>query len=308
MREKLLAGCLFVSTLGCGSMLPSSEATTAAAKHSGSEDRSVLAKARLSAADESVLTRAARPATLPAETPSDSDSSAEGMPLAERKIIYRAELDLMVDDFDQTELAAPRLVAEHGGYLANVELTRNTGDNRHGRWTIRVPVDRFESLLDAVSQLGVPTRRQQSGQDVSEEYIDLEARLLTKKKFEERLIKLVEDRTDNVKDLIVVEQQLARVRTEIEQMQGRLRYLQNQTSMTTVTLTAQEQHNYTPPETPGLGSRIATTWNGSLGSMQNVGAGVVLASVSAAPWLLMVGVVVGPAWMLRRRSTTKQEA
>ena len=299
MCRTLLISSLLLSTLGCGGALPASQSP--GEKLAGGRPSSQMA----AGGEASFVTRgrdAASNSAAPNRFPQLQDGDSQ------RKIIYRAQLDLVVNDFDKTELAAPRLVAEHGGYLADVHLARNAGDNRYGKWTIRVPVDRFEAFLDAASKLGVPTRRQQSGQDVTEEYIDLEARLVTKQKFEERLIKLVEDRADSVKDLIVVEQQLARVRTEIEQMQGRQRYLQNQTSMTTVTLTAQEQHDYTPPETPGLGSQIAMTWNGSLGSMQNLGANLVLVGVSAAPWLLMVGAVVGPAWMMRRRSTPQREA
>ncbi|MEM6329233.1 MAG: DUF4349 domain-containing protein [Planctomycetota bacterium] len=234
--------------------------------------------------------------------PADGSAAAEPAAAAARKIIYQARVDLVVEDFSPMEGDVARLIAEHGGYLANLQLSRNTGDNRSGRWVARVPVDRFEAFLAAVSTLGVPERREQSGQDVTAEFVDLEARLAAKQKFEARLLKLVEERTDGVKDLIEVERELSRVRGEIEQMQGRRRYLVNQTSLTTVTLNAREEQDYTPPEAPGFGRQIAAAWSGSLGGLQEVGAGCVLLGVRLAPWLLVAGAVVVPTvWWLKPR-------
>ncbi|MGI9456288.1 MAG: DUF4349 domain-containing protein [Aeoliella sp.] len=219
----------------------------------------------------------------------------------QRKIIYVANLSLVVDDFGKTEQAIPELVELHGGYLSNANVSRNRGSERSGNWTARIPVDAFDQFLDATVELGIPERREQTGQDVTEEFVDLEARIASKKKLEERILELLDDNKGEIKDVIEVERELERVRTEIEQMEGRLRYLKNRTALTTVTIHAREEKDYTPPQAPGFGGRIANAWTNSTGAMGSTAEGLLLFIVACLPWLLLVGVIVGPLWYWRRR-------
>src|SRR5690606_35499913 len=119
------------------------------------------------------------------------------------------------------------LVQSSGGYLALTDIARNQGTERSGRWVVRIPVAGYDTFLNALSQIGVKERFHQSTQEVTEEYVDLEARIASKKKLEERILELLDNRDGEIKDVIVIEQELARVRTEIEQMEGRLRVLEN---------------------------------------------------------------------------------
>jgi hypothetical protein len=164
-----------------------------------------------------------------------------------------------------------------------------------------VPVATFEEFLNASGNLGVPERREQNGQDVTEEYVDLEARIRSKKQLEERILELLAANKGEIKDVIEVERELSRVRTEIEQMEGRLRYLADRTELTTVTLTVREEKEYQPPQAPGLGSQIAATWSNSTTGIWSLGKGIVLVAVATLPWLILVGIVVGPLWAWRRR-------
>ena len=224
----------------------------------------------------------------------------------QRKIIYEAEVSLVVTDFSSAETEMPRLVKEHGGYLADVSIDRTVGERRSGRWQARIPVDRFEPFLAAVSSLGVPESRGQTAEDVTEEYIDLGTRIANKKRLEERILKLLQDSEGKIKDVIEVERELARVRGEIEQMEGRLRYLTNRIDLTTVTITAREQRDYVPPEAPTLAGRIQQAWETSLASLRRFGEGVMVAIVFAFPWLVALVVVWGPAvWYARRRKAVR---
>ena len=72
----------------------------------------------------------------------------------------------------------------------------------------RIPVDRFEAFLEGVARLGVPESRQQTAQDVTEEFVDLNARIANKKRLEERILKLLQDSEGKIKDIIEVEGEL----------------------------------------------------------------------------------------------------
>ena len=130
-----------------------------------------------------------------------SDTSTAALQQPSRKIIYDAEVTVVVNDFAAAEKAIARLVTDHGGYLADVSIDRAAGEQRSGRWKARIPVDRFDAFLEAVADLGVPTSRRQTAQDVTEEYVDLEARISNKKRLEERILDLLNASSGEIKDI-----------------------------------------------------------------------------------------------------------
>ena len=231
----------------------------------------------------------------------DSASEESVDAIDNRKIIYTASLAIVVDDFSGVEQSIASLVKQYGGFVADANVSLNQGSQRSGTWTVRIPARSFESFLDASGDLGVPERREQHGQDVTEEYVDLEARIRSKKQLEERILELLADNKGEIKDVIEVERELSRVRTEIEQMEGRLRYLTDRTKLTTVTLNVREEQDYTPPQAPGFGTQIARAWSGSTGTIVSAARGLMLAVVACVPWLVLAGVIVVPVWRWRHR-------
>ena len=192
-------------------------------------------------------------------------SSNDGVDIpSNRKIIYAASLQLVVTDFDGLERKVTTLVDTNDGYIANADMDRLQGEKRSGKWVCRIPVHRYAKFLSEVSALGIAVARTQDAQDVSEEFVDLRARIANKRKLETRILNLLNRPNDSLQHVIEVEQELARVREEIERMEGRLRYLADKTSLATVTIEAREEREYTPPETPTFSSRISTTWTNSV--------------------------------------------
>jgi len=215
-------------------------------------------------------------------------------------------MTLVVDDLPKTEKELTSLVQEQGGYFADASVDRQQDERLSGRWQVRIPVAQFEAFLEAVSKLGVPEVRRQTAQDVTEEFVDLKARIANKKRLEDRIVELLETNDGKIKDVIEVERELARVRSEIEQMEGRLRYLTDRTEMTTVTITAREERDYVPPAAPTFGSRIAGAWSGSLLALRKFGENFVVAIVYLGPWLVIGGVLlVPPVWLIYRRANGK---
>jgi hypothetical protein len=230
---------------------------------------------------------------------------AGGAQANDRKITYKATLWLTVEDFDATEKGIGALVKESGGYIAHFREDRSYGNLRGGEWVLRVPVERFDTVLDGASRLGVPQNREVTAEDITEEYVDLSARLKSKQGIEARLLELVKTKAGEVKDIVAVETELGRVREEIERIEGRLRFLADRVALTTITIHAHEQRGYRP-EQATLAGKIATTFWASIDGMRMLAEAALLAAVAIGPWLVLLIVVVLPPIMVLRRLTRRR--
>ena len=130
--------------------------------------------------------------------------------------------------------------------------------------------DSYHEFLSAAGDIGVPASRIENASDVTEEFVDVEARIKNKRKLEARILELLDRREDKIQHVIEVERELARVREEIERMEGRMRYLKDKTSLTTITITVREQRDYVPEQAPTFTNRIGNAWNASLSHCQRV--------------------------------------
>jgi hypothetical protein len=224
-----------------------------------------------------------------------------------RRIIYEADLAVVVKDVSAAEKELLAQLKELGGYIAEATVNRVQGEQLSGQWRVRIPVDKFEDFLDSISRLGVTENRRQTAQDVTEEYVDLEAQIANKQKLEERIIGLLEKSTGKISDVIAVEHELGRIRNEIERMEGRLKYLSNRTEMTTVSIAFREEQEYVPEQAPTLSSRVGETWDSSLTSLGEFGERLLLATVAASPWIAITSVILVPTfWFASKRSQGKK--
>ncbi len=226
----------------------------------------------------------------PAEDAADPQAAT---PVA-RKLIYTATVHLVVKDFGATDSKIQSLTESVGGFIAEFREDRTYGDRRAGRWVVRIPTARFQEFLDQVVTFGVPETRQIDAQDVTEEYVDLEARIANKKKLEQRILDLLENQTGEIKDVIAVETELARVREEIERMEGRLRYLANRVELTTITISAREEVDYVPPQAPTFTGKVRNVWGQSLAALRQTAEVFALAAVALTPWLTVMAVFGAP--------------
>jgi hypothetical protein len=230
----------------------------------------------------------------------DAVSGDQPAPRAERKIIYTASLDLYVEEFDPIPAEIETLAREHDAFIADSSIDTATGRPRSGSWTIRVPVARYDSLLDAAGKLGELQRRTADSREVTAEYYDLESRLRNKEREEARLLEHLEEATGTLEEILTVEKELARVRTEAEQVEGQLRLLKDLAALSTVTLNITEIQGYVPTESPTFATRIGRTWTESLSGLQEAGQLLVIAVVALAPWAIVVAVPVGVVILLVR--------
>jgi hypothetical protein len=290
IRSLMIAGCLIGISLsgviGCARQDSVSLA-------GGSVERAMAATAQ--SADDVALV---------------SGGDAVRRPESTRKIIYTADIDLVVKDFAQFEKRLPGLIADQKGVVAERKTDRQHGDHRGGRWIIRVPVQGYDAFLSGLNTLGFARSRSETSDDVTKAYVDLEARISNKRKLEERIIAMLQERPGKLTELMAMERELSRVREEIERMEGRLRVLTDQTSLATVKLRVSEEATYEPPAAPTLGDRIAASWGGSIGAIRRIAAGLVIASVALIPWLaIFLPLTAGAYWGRKRyRHADRYEA
>lgn len=181
----------------------------------------------------------------------ESDSSVAGMAVAEeipvakqltpptpplqeqQKIIKTARLAFETNDLEATRQKILKLASQYKGLVQNDNSGKDY--NRiYKNLTVRIPTENFKTFIDGISE-GVDyfDSRDISQQDVSEEFVDLQARLKAKRTLENRYLELLK-KANTVKEMLEIERELSNIREEIEAKQGRLQYLQNQVSMSTV--------------------------------------------------------------------------
>ncbi len=131
-----------------------------------------------------------------------------------RMIIRSGTMSMEVDSYDETEGKIKDIVRNFGGYLTNSNSKLNPEGKKQGSITIRVPSEKFDGMIADLSKIGKVMNQNITGNDVTEEYMDADARLKTQRELESRLLKLLEEKTARLTDVVEVEQKLANVREQ----------------------------------------------------------------------------------------------
>jgi uncharacterized protein DUF4349 len=308
--SKSLSTLLVVAFVGCSEQQPfDAQATgtkiiTRSAGISQEQTKVAAPAATPSAPARAEMTLTDGSVTMLATATQPGAAGATAGPSAiSRKIIYDAQVDVIVESVDPIAKRVTTLVQDARGYIAEQNVTGSPGSLRSMRWKIRIPVEQFDSFVESVVSLGELERNNRTSQDVSDQYYDIEARIKNKRVEEQTLNKILQERSGKLEDVLKIEIELSRVRGEIEQLEGKIRVLENLSSLATLTLNVREREKYAPsaPVVASFGTQISRTWDSSMLSLVNLGKAIVLWTVSWAIWLpfLFVGAIV--AWVLGRK-------
>ncbi len=218
-----------------------------------------------------------------------------------RKIIYNTKIGLVVKDYQAFETDLPQLVNSFGGFVASNKTKRRYNNSQSGTWIVRLPVSEYTNFLAGVTSLGFAESRSENAQDVTEEFVDVQARVKNKKQLEARILKMLEERNGKLTDVLEIERELSRVREEVERMEGRLRFLKDRTSLATVTISCREEKEYVPAAAPTLASRASKSWSDSIGALQSFGSNLLVGAIGATPWLIVFGSLFVLAVLVIRR-------
>ncbi|QOY38744.2 DUF4349 domain-containing protein [Anaerobacillus isosaccharinicus] len=156
--------------------------------------------------------------------------------VSERMVIYNANLSLEVKDYHKIEAQIQEKVSTLGGYVLESSIYFSGKERINGNLVVKVPQKSFQSFINEVESASVKVHdRHVSGNDVTEEFVDLESRLRSKRVVEERLLSFME-KAEQTEDLLKISSDLGKVQEEIEQLLGRMNYLKTNVDFSTVTL------------------------------------------------------------------------
>jgi hypothetical protein len=193
------------------------------------------------------------PAPAVAEPPAVSVVGTQDF-VSERMIVRTANLSLVVEDTEETLEAIEDLAAELGGYISNLNAWR-VNEQLAATVTLRVPSVSFDEARERVKDLATELENENvSGQDVSEEYVDLEARLRNLERVEDELLEFLaaaQESNEDIEDIFIIYERITQVRQEIEQIQGRMQYLENVTTLATLTINLTPEEEVEPVVEPG---------------------------------------------------------
>ena len=150
-----------------------------------------------------------------------------------RKMIREGHVSMRVKDLDESRGALTDLVTNSGGFISNVYFNR-TGTNHRMELTFRIPSEGFLEFVASLREMGTILSENIESKDVTDQWVDLGRRIETKEKLATRLEELIRNKSYQFRDLLKVEEELARLRLEIEQLKGSLRGLDDRIALSTL--------------------------------------------------------------------------
>jgi hypothetical protein len=208
-----------------------------------------------------------------------------------RMIIRTGTMSVENDSFDETENKAKEITKNLGGYITNSTAQVNQSGKKQGILTIRVQADKYDALLAELAKTGKVMNQNITGRDVTEEFVDAEARLKTQRELEARLLQLLAEKTANLTAVVEVEQKLSSVRENIERTEGRMRMLKDQASFSTITLSIYEPAILNT-SSGGFFYELERGFEKGLTGFTKVLAGIITFVIAMAPILAILGFIV----------------
>jgi hypothetical protein len=223
--------------------------------------------------------------TAPGKLPSAGEAKAL---ITETKIIKTAHLDFQVDSLAKSKKQISQLVDAEKGYISNLEET-NDRTRIQASFTIRVPAASFDRLVENILKEGKYISGSKiERRDVTEEFVDLKARMETKKAEEVRYREILHQ-SKSVEDILKVENALGALREDIEAKEGRMNYLAHQAEYSTISAVVYQTLPSTrPPQSEGFFSRLASSlaygWTGLVDFF--------IGLITIWPALIIIGIII----------------
>ena len=233
---------------------------------------------------------------------STAQSAQSAQSAQNSKIIYTANLTLESKDYDAARAALDEALADADGYMESSNESTYTGSSRSLSLTLRVPQEHYASFLAAAAQAGNLVNRSEQAEDVTSQYVDLEARLANLKAQRTRLQEL-QASADNLSDLLEIESSLSDVQYQLESYQSQLDWYSDQVECCTVYISLDEVQTYTPVDE----SFVSRLQNALLDGWANFTSGVQdLAVIIVGCWPAIVVGAIGGVVFYRVRHPRKK--
>jgi Domain of unknown function (DUF4349)/Putative zinc-finger len=233
--------------------------------------------------------------------PDDRFSPTEGL---QTPMIARAvTLSIMMKDFGFSRTALDAILARHHGYAASLNVSTQQNAARSLQASLRIPAGELSAAVAELRSLGQVENEAQSGEEVTQQHADLVARLKNSRETEQRLQAMLLQRTGKISDVLAVEQEIARVRGEIEQMEAEQKSLEHRVDFASVDLNIAEEYKaQLGSPSPPISTRFHNALVAGYRSAVEEVVGIVLFLAEFGPsTLICLAFLVPLAWFLHRR-------
>lgn len=218
--------------------------------------------------------------------------------VTQRMIIKNGDLRLQVDEFDASVQKVQDIAVKQGGFVSSSSSEVGYKGVKEGEVRIRVPSTKFEETMNLIKEIAEKIEMESSsGQDVTEEFFDLEARLDNKKRTEQRFLAILQ-KAGTIRDILAVETELDQVREAIEQMEGRKKYLVDRVAWSTITVNVHEEFPaYAPTSQQGVFDKLGKGFKKGFYDFFDVIAGIIYILIAGLPVFALIALAI---WVVVR--------
>jgi hypothetical protein len=224
---------------------------------------------------------------------------ARSLPMIARTI----SLSVVAKEFDAARASLDAILARHNGYSAALNVVTPQGAARTIQASLRIPAPQLPAAVAELRALGRVENETQNGEEVTQQHADLLARLKNSRETEQRLQDVLRTRTGKVKDVLEVEQEIARVRGEIEQMEAEQQTLEHRVNFATIDLKLAEEYKaQLSSPAPSVGTQLRNATVNGFRSASETLLGILLFFAESGPTLLLwLLILLFPARLIWRR-------
>lgn len=226
------------------------------------------------------------------------------MASTDRKLIKNVTLGVETEDFDGLISELYKRVNEVGGYMEDSSISGNSyyyrDDSRYANLTIRIPGSALDEFVNQVAEISNVTRKNESIQDITLQYVDVESHKLALATEQERLLALLE-KAETVEDIIAIEGRLSEVRYQLQSYESQLRTMDNQVDYSTVYIDISEVKKLTPQKELNVWERIQTGFSENLVSLGEGMRDLFVVIIVSIPYLAVWGLIITAGALAGRR-------
>lgn len=249
-----------------------------------------------------------------ADTGVTSENGLEAQVENGRKLIRAVSLSLETKEFDSVLTNLSTKTTELGGYIETSSVNGNSYSHhstRYASYVIRIPADKLNEFVEVVSELGNVTQKNESVEDVTLRYIDVESHKKALKTEQERLLELL-SKAENMEEILTIESKLSDIRYEIENYESQLKTMDNQIDYSTVSVYIDEVERVTDTGEKGFFEEIKERFGNSLYIVARGIRGLIIGILGSLPILIVCGgviavVVIVVRKILKKRNMRKED-
>lgn len=179
-----------------------------------------------------------------ATTMQEESATSSNASIPERKLIQSVDMQFEVKDLEASTSKIKKAIKQYGGFISDMHQD-SRGYSMNNSLAVRLPSQHLDAFTELIESESIFTDHKKiNADDVTEEFVDISARMKTKKEVRDRYIAILRDRAENVSEVLDAEEKIRRIQEEIESIEGRLKYINDRVAYSTVQLNFYQKTEY----------------------------------------------------------------